>query len=133
MEDTVEDAVEAPVEKLIEDEVVNAVEDPGYGKRAIELNSTCGNPEMVRADMMSRLQCLWTTYPRSHFKCLVSPVYDSHKPKNYSHVTGTRMARVLHNLLAFTFQSGDVMLLLLLLLLLLLSVINTQEGKLGQN
>ena len=81
MEDAVEDAVEAPVEKLIEDEVVNAVEDPGYGKRAIELNSTCGNPEMVRADMMSRLQCLWTTYPRSHFKCLVSPLYESYKTK----------------------------------------------------
>ena len=29
------DAVETPME----DEVVNAVEDPGYGKRAMELNS----------------------------------------------------------------------------------------------
>ena len=105
------DAVETPME----DEVANDMEDPGYGKRAMELNSTCGNPEMVRADMMSRLQCLWTIYPRSHFKCLVSAVYDSHKPKNYSHVTGTRIARVLHNLLAFGFQSGHVLLPLLLL------------------
>ena len=41
---------DAAVEKPIEDEVANAVEDPGYGKGAIELNYTCGNPEMVRGD-----------------------------------------------------------------------------------
>ena len=51
VENVVEDAVEdAAVEKPIEDEVANAVEDPGYGKRAIELNYTCANPEMVRGD-----------------------------------------------------------------------------------
>ena len=93
---------------------------------------------------MSRLRCLGTIYSRSHFKCLVSPVYDSYKTKNYSHVTGTPMARALPNHLAFSSQFGHVLLLLflflfafcfvvLLLLLLLLSVIKTREGKLGQH
>ena len=58
-------------------------------------------------------------------------MYDSYKTRNYSHVTGTGIARVLHNRLAFSSQSGHVMLLFLLLLLLLLSVMKTWEGKLG--
>ena len=123
---------DAAVEKRIEDEVANAVEDPGYGKRTIELNYTCGNPEMVRGDMMSRIRFFGTIYSRSHFKCLVNAVYDSYKTKqNYSQLKGTPMARFVPNLLAFNSQLGGLLLLMSLLLVVLLFTKLTSSVHIG--
>ena len=63
---------------------------------------------------MPRLRFFGTIYSRSHFKYLVSTVYDS-----YGHVKGTPMARVVPNLLAFNSQFDGLLLLMSLLLLFL--------------